>query len=257
MFASFTLDSFRITDTRSLHKDTVFASLNMTVGGNPSVSKTRAMGDLNNGTYQTGLTVEADIPNDDTLIICKYVIVNAGHSNNDAVEKSIQTAFHSIDQAVSNNKKTTAEIGVVTALGVAVVPFAGSALIGLSVIVGAAWVGSLLFADCDGLVAAGVRVFKASELIQKTPSGKKLSETVEHHGTDSPMAAAPIRTTTRQIRFRPRLQFRPRSISMVHGPAAAWPDRSSPEPATRSRSTCRPITAPRRPERSWTGRAFR
>ncbi len=186
MFASFTLDNFRITDTRSLHKDTVFASINMTVGGNPSVSKTRAMGDLNNGTYQTGLTVEADIPNDDTLIICKYVIVNAGHSNNDAVEKSIQTAFHSIDQAVSNNKKTTAEIGVVTALGVAVVPFAGSALIGLSVIVGAAWVGSLLFADCDGLVAAGVRVFKARELIQKAPSGKKLSETVEHHGTDSP-----------------------------------------------------------------------
>ena len=54
----FSLDSFRITDTRSLHKDTDYASLSLAVGSAPALTKTKAMGDLNNGTFKVGLTFD-------------------------------------------------------------------------------------------------------------------------------------------------------------------------------------------------------
>src|SRR5262249_53543947 len=97
----FQLGQFRIANTRSLHKDTVYVSIAITVGANPAVIQTRAMGDLNNGTYQTGLSVEADIPNDNTPVAVNYVIVNNGHSGKDTVERALQTAVSALgDEAV-------------------------------------------------------------------------------------------------------------------------------------------------------------
>jgi hypothetical protein len=46
---TFRFDCFRITDTRSLHKDADHASLSPVVGSAPALTKTKTMGDLNNG----------------------------------------------------------------------------------------------------------------------------------------------------------------------------------------------------------------
>src|SRR5262249_20572037 len=161
--ATFSLDNFRIANTRSLHKDTVYVSIGITVGANPPVIQTRAMGDLNNGTYQTGLSVAADIPSDNTPVAVNYVIVNNGHSGKDVVERALQTAVSALgDEAVkvaSGATKGGTESAILgAALGIAPVPLVGTAIAVLS-----AWVvgkiGTLLFADCDGTVAAGIRIY--------------------------------------------------------------------------------------------------
>ena len=54
MIANFSLDSFRITDTRSRHNDTDYATVSITVGSNPAVTKTVRVGDVNNGTHNVG-----------------------------------------------------------------------------------------------------------------------------------------------------------------------------------------------------------
>ena len=44
----------------------------------------------------------------------------------------------------------------------------------------------ILFANCDGPVAAGVHVFTGAELASPTLGGKVLTETDHNPGTDSP-----------------------------------------------------------------------
>jgi hypothetical protein len=50
-FATFTMDSIGISDTRSLHNDTEFVHLSATVGANATVFVSKSLGDLNNGTH--------------------------------------------------------------------------------------------------------------------------------------------------------------------------------------------------------------
>jgi hypothetical protein len=57
---TFTLDSFQITDTRPLHKDTDYVSFTLVVNpqggkGKPQRLK-KSMGDLNNGTFPVNLS---------------------------------------------------------------------------------------------------------------------------------------------------------------------------------------------------------
>ena len=57
---TFTLNSFRITDTRSVHNDTDFVAIAVAVGNKPPITApTVSMGDVNNGTH----TVNVSIPN--------------------------------------------------------------------------------------------------------------------------------------------------------------------------------------------------
>ena len=187
MFVTFTLDNFRITQTRSLHNDTDYVYISVTVGADPTVFNWKRIGDVNNGTHEVGLRVEADIPNDDTPVVFIYGIVNNSHSNNDAVEKTITTAFSSMATAIVKNKEATAEISIATTAGLAVIPLVGSTVAGLAVLVTAvAGIGAILFADCDGAVASGTLLFSAAELIRRTASGQKITDTVQHHGTNSP-----------------------------------------------------------------------
>src|SRR5262249_11474153 len=78
-FATFTMDSFGISNTRSRHEDTDFVYLSATVGGNPTVFVKKSMGDVNNGTHSVGLSIEVDIPDDDTPVVFNYLIMNSGH----------------------------------------------------------------------------------------------------------------------------------------------------------------------------------
>jgi hypothetical protein len=189
MIATFSLDSFRITETRSLHNDTDFVSVGVTVGTKAAVTQTRAMGDVNNGTYQVGLSVSADIPNDNTPVVFSYAIVNNGHSDHATLQKELEGALTTLGNAGA--KAAASAVGgaigaaLGASLGTAAVPIIGTALGALS-----GWlvgeIGSILFANCDGPVAAGVRIYTGAQLMQDTAGGQKLTETVEHPGTDSP-----------------------------------------------------------------------
>jgi phospholipase C len=183
MFAKFTLDNLRISNTRSLHNDTDFVYISATVGANPPVYGSKSLGDLNNGTHSVGLSVQADIPDDDTTVVFNYMVFNNGHGHNDVVEKAAQTALSSIGEEVVKHAATAA---TAVTIGSVVVPFFGSALIAVAKILGATEVVSLLFADCDGVVAAGTLPFTCSELIKRTTSGRKITETANHSGSNSP-----------------------------------------------------------------------
>jgi hypothetical protein len=186
---TFSFDSFRIANTRSLHRDTDYASLSLAIGSAPAMTKTRAMGDLNNGTFKVGLTfdnlaVDANVP-----VVLSYAIVNSGHQSHADVEKSLQQAGTQLAQKAASAaaQAVGAEIGSVlgASIGTAAVPIVGTALGAIS-----GWlvghIGSYLFANCDGPVAAGVHVFTGAQLAAQTAGERVLTATDHNPGTDSP-----------------------------------------------------------------------
>ena len=140
------------------------------------------MGDVNNGTHSVGLSIEVDIPDDDTVVVFNYLIMNNGHGGNDAKAKAAQAALSTIAEEIIKHKAITA--GAVT-VGSILVPFFASALAAIAGVLAVIEAGLLLFADCDGLVAAGALPFTCSDLIRRTGSGQKISENTNHPGTDS------------------------------------------------------------------------
>src|SRR5271165_1109479 len=77
----FRLDSFEIENTRSRHTDTDVVSFSLKVGDKLYGTKTRSMGDLNNGKYPLFMSfgpVECD--NDNEPIHFNYTIINAGNN---------------------------------------------------------------------------------------------------------------------------------------------------------------------------------
>ena len=97
--------------------------------------------------------------------------------------KSFRTGLSSIGQEVVKHGATTA---TAVTIGAVLVPFFGSALVAVTAILAVAELGSLLFADCDGVVASGILPFTCSQLIKRTTSGQKITETAEHNGSNSP-----------------------------------------------------------------------
>lgn len=189
MLANFSLDSFRITDTRSRHEDTDYVTVSIAVGGKTPVTTTRRVGDVNNGTHNVGLGVAAEIPTTGAVpVVFSYVILNSGHGNQSQIQSGVETALSALGSKAAQ-AATSAVGGALGAtlgaeLGTAVVPLIGSAIGAL-----AGWlvgsIGGVLFANCDGVVAAGVKVHSSADLIKQTTGGHKLTETVEHRGTDS------------------------------------------------------------------------
>lgn len=182
-FAIFTMDSFGITNTRSRHNDTDFVLLTANVGANPIVSVKKSMGDVNNGTHSVGLSLEVDIPDDDTTVVFGYMIVNGSEDPNDSKAKAAQSALNTIAEEVIKHKAITAA-GV--AVGSIMVPLVGSALAAVAGIMALTEGGLLLFADCDGVVASAALSFSCSDLIKRTASGQKIANNANHAGTNSP-----------------------------------------------------------------------
>jgi hypothetical protein len=98
---TFTLTSFRITDTRSLHNDTDFVSIAVAVGKNPPITvPAKPMGDVNNGTHTVNLSIPnvAVGPND--TVAFSYSIVNIGYDKN-SVEHALQSATNAAASKVA------------------------------------------------------------------------------------------------------------------------------------------------------------
>ncbi len=178
VFFTFTLDSFKITDTRSRHEDTDYVSFTLLVksagGSGTPQTLTKYMGDVNNGTFPVNLAYsKISIAPTDTAVL-NYLIVNTGHKNPSQVVSTLESA----------GTKLATEAG--TAAGAAI----GSVIPGLGTALGAVagWLAgeitSLLNANCDGAVAAEQNTFTYNDLIAKTASGV-FTHTTKHNGTDS------------------------------------------------------------------------
>ena len=77
----FTLENFQILDTRSVHKDTDYASFALKVGEKVYPAQTKYMGNLNNGTYKVNLSFgPIDIPTPETKVVMTYLVMNSGHA---------------------------------------------------------------------------------------------------------------------------------------------------------------------------------
>ena len=176
---TFTLDSFKITDTRSRHEDTDYVSFTLLVksatGAGTPQTVTKYMGDVNNGTFPVNLTFSKIAVGPADTVVLNYLIVNSGHKNPSQVVSTLESA----------GSKLATEAG--TAAGAAI----GSVIPGLGTALGAiaGWLAgeltSMLNANCDGAVAAEQNTFPYNDLTAKTAHGT-FSHTTKHNGTDSP-----------------------------------------------------------------------
>ncbi len=182
-FATFTMDSFGISNTRSLHNDTDYVFLSAAVGANDPVTVQKAMGDVNNGNHSVGLSLQVDIPDDDTPVVFSYLIMNSGHQGDNTRQKAAQAALSTIAKEIIAHKAITA--GAI-AVGAILVPLVVSAVAAVAAVLAVVEVGLLIFADCDGLVAAGAIPFTGADLIRRTSAGQRIANNTDHPGTDSP-----------------------------------------------------------------------
>jgi hypothetical protein len=185
---TFAVPSFVIHNTRSLHKDTDYISASVAVAGRPVLKATQRLGDLNNGTYRTAMVFKNVEVADNETAVFTYAIVNSGHTDPNAAEKTLEQAVSGLAQkgaqiaASAVGAAIGAELGA--SIGTAIVPVIGTALGAL-----AGWLvtsaGKLLFANCDGAVAAAVHAFTGAQLRAGTNQGGHLGATDHHPGTDS------------------------------------------------------------------------
>jgi hypothetical protein len=82
----FSLISFSITNTRSLHEDTDYVSVGLKVNQNPVLVQTKRIGNVNNGTHQVNLTISIPGETKDTdEFVFSYLVINHGGGKADAV----------------------------------------------------------------------------------------------------------------------------------------------------------------------------
>ena len=92
---TFTLNFFKITDTRSLHSDTDFVSISVALGSKPPINPApKSVGDLNNGTYQVNMSIPDITAADTDAVAFTYAIVNSRHDKND-METQLRSALGS------------------------------------------------------------------------------------------------------------------------------------------------------------------
>ena len=177
---TFTLDSFRITDTRSRNEDTdsvsVTLQLKSNTGNGTPQTLTKSMGNVNNGTFNVGLSFPNIKVDHSQTAVFNYVIVNSGHKSEGEVSKVLEFVGDNL-----------AEKGLVTGgtlLGNAILPGIGGSILGPVVKWLAGEIEGIINADCDGAVAAEQVTLSYNDLLSKTANGLKGYET-PHPGTDS------------------------------------------------------------------------
>src|SRR5258708_3440734 len=93
---TFTLDSFKITDTRSRHEDTDYVSFTLLVkpanGEGTPQTVTKYMGDVNNGTFKVGLSFPSVSVGPTDSVVMNYLIVNTGHKNPSQTVTTLENA---------------------------------------------------------------------------------------------------------------------------------------------------------------------
>ena len=179
---TFTLKSFKITDTRSLHNDTDFVSIAVAVGKNPPISlPTKSMGDLNNGTYQVNLSIPNINAGATDAVAFSYAIVNSGYDKN-TIEQQLKKAVSDAAGKASAAGGSAAGGALGGSVGAEIGQYVG--------IQAGKWlidkIEGIIFANCDGPVAAGYHVYSGAQLAHQTANGHIISATDDNKGQDSP-----------------------------------------------------------------------
>jgi hypothetical protein len=154
----FRLDKFQISKTRSLHEDTLFASLAVKIGDQPPQTVTKKIGDRNDGTYNLGLELGPVSLDNTTPVTFNFQLVNGGNHESDInglLSKGTDTLF-----------KAAASSGHVYVAAIA-------KLMG--------W----LLADCDGPVAVDQVSTSGANLHEWAQAGPH-TETRAYPGLESP-----------------------------------------------------------------------
>lgn len=178
----FSLDSYQISKTRARHEDTNFVTISVAVNDGQPETKTKSMGDQNDGTYRVNLALDPiHVDSPKTKVTFNYLIVNAGNENPSKVMETIEST--SKELAKKGADFAGAEAGA--AIGGTFGGPVGSAIGAV-----AGWLTErglgFLFANCDGPVASEQVVFTGQDLWRLTQEGKRLERVQPHPGTDSP-----------------------------------------------------------------------
>ena len=212
---NFSFDGMLIYGTRSVFTDTDYVTITVTVGDADPISKTLAMGDLSPGSYSADLAIQVDLPDTPTAIAFAYAVVNNGHANEALVQKGVEAALSLlVKKGVSLLSKDISqpigeELGAAlgAAIGTAIVPLIGSAIGALAGFI-TSLVSGVVFANCDGTVAAVARLFTSTQILGDTTSGfGMIRDQVTNFGSDSPPgcgANSEYQTTTTITSF-PRI----------------------------------------------------
>ena len=167
---TFSLDSFQITQTRSAHKDTDYAIFTLKIIG-LSVAESlpvKALGNLNNGTFNIGL-IAPDNPFDvDYPVVLNYLIVNSSMDAN-----TIAGTLKAISGDLANGPP----------LGLP--PFT-SALQYVSTQYASKLSSIIKPGSCDGLVAAEQINLTYEELVSYTARSPYFQQSTSHIGTKAP-----------------------------------------------------------------------
>jgi hypothetical protein len=170
---TFTLNNFRITNTRSVHEDTDFVSISVVVGSNAPIHlPTKSMGNLNNGTYPVNLTIPNVAVAPGENVAFSYSIVNTGFAAN-STEADLTKATDAAATAAASAGGGLISAGTGTAVGSAAGGWLGPKIAGI------------IFADCDGPVAAGDHAWTGAALAAAA-MGKTVTTEDNNPGTDSP-----------------------------------------------------------------------
>jgi hypothetical protein len=191
----FSLDSFEIRNTRSRHEDTDYVAFTVMVGNGPPQTLQKAMGNLNNGTFSVGLPIGPVPIAAYQPAVVNYLILNSGHQSQADIEATLTKVANSLAGAGAQAAASAIGAGVGTLVGASiggvVVPIIGSALGAL-----AGWlvgeVTGVLFANCDGPVAAQQVPFTGTDLWRKTSAGGDAQPVVFRTSTDNPGIDSPV-----------------------------------------------------------------
>jgi hypothetical protein len=165
---SFTLDSFQITDTRSLHEDTDYVSFTLSVNGQPQ-TLTKSMGDVNNGIHGVGLAFQNIMINPTDKVVLNYLIVNSGNKKPSQIESVLESAAGKL----AGEAGAALDIpGLETALEIVAEWLSGQII-------------TILNTLCDGAVAAEQDSFTGNDLLARTANGP-FAQSTRHPGTNSP-----------------------------------------------------------------------
>jgi len=157
---NFVLDSCEITNTRSVHEDTDYASLGVSVSRINGTPQTKSLGNLNNGIHPINLVVGPTpvAANPNTPVIIAFQIINSGYTDHSAIVDAAALAIGSL--------------------------FGNST--GVQVIAAATlkYLGGIFTANCDGTVAVDRISTNGQQLAEWTASGPHSVRTF-YPGTDS------------------------------------------------------------------------
>ena len=159
---TFSIDSFQILNTRSMHEDTDHVTIALKVGTKVYPAQVKHMGKLNNGTFKVNLTFkDVEVPTPETKVVMSYLIMNSGHDK-DKVSEWLKKGAEGL---LSKGAAASGGLGTVV-----------SYLGGLGI--------NVLLPNCDGWVAGDHLNLTGKTLAGYGTVGHR--ETRNYPGVDSP-----------------------------------------------------------------------